>query len=267
MNTMVLKVGGSILAKLPKSFFETIVELKEKNICDPVIVHGGGPEINAALKQMEIESEFINGLRVTTEEVLHVAEMVMSGSINKKIVTNIQKVGGFGFGLSGVDGKLLEAKPVDESEKLGFVGEVSKVNTVWIEAVMEKGAIPVISPIGISASGQRYNINGDMAAAGVAEALGGKLLLISDIPGVMETMNGKNIIHSTLTSHQIEQKIESGIIYGGMIPKVRSAIKSLEGGVKEAVILNGFNADDLKKYMEGKEAGTKILLEKEKTYV
>lgn len=267
MNTMVLKVGGSILAKLPKSFFETIVELKEKNVCDPIIVHGGGPEINAALKQMEIESEFVDGLRVTTKEVLHVAEMVMSGSINKKIVTNIQTAGGFGFGLSGVDGKLLEAVPVDPSGKLGFVGEVSKVNTIWIEAVMEKGAIPVISPIGIATSGQRYNINGDMAAAGVAEAMGGKLLLISDIPGVMEKVDEENIIHSSLTSTQIEEKIATGVIYGGMIPKVKSAIKSLEGGVKEAVILNGLEPKDVKDYMEGKNAGTKILLEKEKTYV
>lgn len=267
MNTMVLKIGGSILGKLPASFFETIVQLKAKKICDPIIVHGGGPEINAALKQMEIETKFVNGLRVTTQEVLNVAEMVMSGSVNKKIVTNIQKQGGFGFGLSGVDGELLEAQPVDHSGELGFVGEVANVNTIWIEAVMQEGAIPVISPIGVDATGQQYNINGDMAAAGVAEAMGGKLALISDIPGVMETIEEQKIIHATLTSEQIEQKIDSGVIYGGMIPKVRSALKSLEGGVAEAVILNGFAPNDLKDYVEGKNAGTKVMLEKEGTYV
>lgn len=267
MNIVVLKIGGSILAKLPQSFYEMIVHLKKENICDPVIVHGGGPEINQALKQMDVESDFVDGLRVTTEDVLSVAEMVMSGSINKKIVTNLQKSGGFGFGLSGIDGRLLEAVPVDLSGKLGYVGEVSKVNTYWIESVMEKGAIPVISPIGIDASSQRYNINGDMAAASVAEALEGKLVLISDIPGVMETVGEEKVVHPTLTSSQIEEKIKSGVIYGGMIPKVRSALKSLEGGVKESVILNGFNPGDLKDYMEGKEAGTKVLLEKEGSYV
>jgi len=267
MDILVLKIGGSILAKLPESFYETIAQLKHSNICHPVIVHGGGPEINQAVKQLDVETEFVDGLRVTTEEVLHIAEMVMSGSINKRIVTNIQVSGGTAFGLSGIDGRLLETKPVDESGKLGYVGEVTNVNTLWLDVAIENGAIPVVSPIGMDVSGQRYNINGDMAAAGVAEALGGKLVFISDIPGVMETKNGEKFVHPTLTNTEIQEKIDAGVIYGGMIPKVTSALKSLSGGVKESVIINGLTPSDLKDYMEGKAAGTKILLEKEEAHV
>ncbi|MBP2076736.1 acetylglutamate kinase [Oceanobacillus polygoni] len=263
MNILVLKMGGSVLAKLPDSFYETVVALKKQNICEPIIVHGGGPEINKALKELHVESKFVDGLRVTTKEVLDVAEMVMSGSINKKIVANLQKQGGTAIGMSGVDCKLLQAVPIDPEGKLGLVGQVEQVNVSWLETIMEHGAIPVISPISIDEFGERLNINGDMAAAAVAEALKAKLALISDIPGVMENVSGKEIVHDQLTKEEIEEKIASGVIYGGMIPKVRSALKSLSGGIQESVILNGLAPEDIKKYIEGKQAGTKVVMKKE----
>lgn len=260
METVVLKVGGSILEKLPSSFFETIVQLKASGKFQPVIVHGGGPEITQTLEKMHVETNFVDGLRVTTKEVLDVVELVLSGSINKEIVTHIHKAGGSGLGLSGVDGALLKVRPVDVSGKLGFVGEVEEVNTSWITLIMENGGIPVISPIGIDEAGQHYNVNGDTAAAAVAKSLGAKLALISDIPGVLEDVEGQKYVHPRLTKLDIEAKIASGVIYGGMIPKVKSALQALTGGVKESIILNGLQAEDLRTYIEGKQVGTKIVI-------
>ncbi|RKQ33856.1 acetylglutamate kinase [Oceanobacillus halophilus] len=260
MNTIILKMGGSILEKLPISFYQKVAELRKSGICQPIIVHGGGPEINLALKQSNVETTFVDGLRVTTEEVLNVAEMVMSGSINKRIVAKINKSNGKAFGLSGVDGSLLHAEPVDQSGKLGFVGQVAKVNDTWLKLIIEKGGIPVISPIGIDSKGTRYNINGDMAAAAVASAMKGKLIFVSDIPGVMETINGKQVVHSKLSKHKIESMITSGVIYGGMIPKVRSAINALSGGVSESVIIDGLTPTNLEGYLNGQMIGTKIVM-------
>lgn len=263
MEIMILKIGGSVLAKLPDSFYKMVVSLREQNLCQPVIVHGGGPEINQTLKQFNVKTEFIDGLRVTTEDVLDIAQMVMCGSISKTIVGKLQNEGGTAIGLSGIDGSLLQAIPVDQKGTLGFVGQVDKVNTSLLGMITEYGGIPVISPIGVDSTGQRYNINGDMAAAAVAQALEGKLALISDIPGVIEEIAGEKIVHDQLTEEAIEAKIASGIIYGGMIPKVRSALKGLSGGVKESVILNGLNPEDLKKFIEGKQAGTKVIQNEE----
>jgi acetylglutamate kinase len=267
MEIIVLKVGGSVLAKLPDSFYKMVVSLREQNLCQPVIVHGGGPEINEALKQFSVETEFIDGLRVTTKEVLDIAQMVMCGSISKTIVGKLQKAGGTAIGLSGIDGSLLQAIPVDAKGTLGFVGQVAKVNTSLLDTIIEYGSIPVISPIGVDQAGSRYNINGDTAAAAVAQALEAKLALISDIPGVMEEISGEEIVHDQLTQGEIEAKIASGIIYGGMIPKVRSALKGLSGGVRESVILNGLNPEDLKKFIEGKQAGTKVIQNEEVQHV
>ena len=261
MTKAVFKIGGSILQELPKSFYQLLIDLKEKGICDPVIVHGGGPEINQALKQMNIESTFVDGLRVTTEEVLEVAQMVMSGTINKRIVGLFQGQNGKAIGLSGVDGRLLQAKPIHNG-KLGFVGEITKVETSWIDMILKEGGIPVISPIAAGEGESRLNINGDTAAGAVAEALGCKLILISNIPGVMETINQKAVIHHHLTKEDVEAMIASGVIYGGMIPKVRSALASLKGGVEESVILNGLEPDNIMKYLDGEKVGT-ILREKE----
>ena len=267
MNLVILKIGGSVLEKLPETFYEMIVKLKKTGVCDPVIVHGGGPDINKALEKFEIESIFTEGLRVTTKQVLDVAEMVMSGSVNKKIVHRLQKAGGSACGMSGLDCSLLKAVPADPTGSLGFVGQVEKVNVEWLYFLINSGIIPVISPIGMDDSGQRYNINGDTAASAVAGSLKGKLALISDIPGVMESIDNKKVIHPILTKQEIEEKISSGVIFGGMIPKVLSAIKGLEGKATESVILNGMDPVDLKNYLEGKETGTKVVMEKEAYHV
>ncbi|MCM3739621.1 acetylglutamate kinase [Oceanobacillus luteolus] len=266
MKIVVLKVGGSILNKLPKAFYDTIVSLKESGRIHPIIVHGGGPEINHALDQMNVKSEFVNGLRVTSSEVLNVVEQVLSGKVNKHIVTKFTQSGGIGLGLSGVDANLLKVTPQDKTGKLGFVGDVKEVNTNWLQLIAENGGIPIISPIGIHETGQHYNINGDTAAAAVAASLGAKLVLISDIPGVLEEIQGKKVLIPKLTKAEIEEKISSGVIYGGMIPKVYSALKALSGGVEEAVILNGMNPGDLKTYLSGGQVGTKIVMG-EKHYV
>jgi len=262
-NILVLKMGGSILAKLDDSFYQEIIHLKQQKLCQPVIVHGGGPEINQALQKLHVESKFVDGLRVTTKEVLDVAEMVMSGSINKKIVAKLQQAGGKAIGMSGVDCSLLQSIPINTDGELGFVGQVKEVNTDWLQLILDNGAIPVISPIGIHETGQRYNINGDTAAAAVAQALKGKLVLISDIPGVTEKVNGEKIVHEQLTKEEIENKIASGIIYGGMIPKVRAALKGLSNGIEESIILNGLDPKEITKFVEGNRVGTKVILEEE----
>ncbi|PAV29790.1 acetylglutamate kinase [Virgibacillus profundi] len=261
MNAVILKMGGSVLAKLPDSFYKMVAGLKESGICEPVIVHGGGPEINQTLEKFGVKSSFVDGLRVTTDEVLDVAEMVMSGSINKNITIKLQKAGVLACGISGVDCSLLKAEPVDPKGSLGHVGQVTDVNKDWLKLIIDNGGIPVISPIGMDASGQRYNINGDMAAAAIAESLKGKLIFISDVPGVISTFNGKKTVLTKLTKQQIEEMIASGTIYGGMIPKVRSAINALDGGVQESVILNGLIPTDLEDYIEGKEVGSKVIME------
>ncbi|RLL44950.1 acetylglutamate kinase [Oceanobacillus piezotolerans] len=260
MDKVIFKIGGSILDELPADFYQTIVFLKKSKQCDPVIVHGGGPAINKELSKSQVKSVFHDGLRVTTKEVLRIAEMVMSGSINKEIVKQVVQAGGVGFGLSGVDGSILKTVPYDPSGKLGFVGEVEEVEVGWLQLLIENGAIPVISPIGIGEDGQHYNVNGDVAAARVAAALGGTLVFISDIPGVLETKDENETLHSSLTNHEITTMIESGVIYGGMIPKVKSAIEALKAGVKETAIINGLNPTDITDFLSGKEVGTKITM-------
>ena len=169
MKYAVIKCGGSVLENLPKSFYEDVVKLHQSGEWAPVIVHGGGPLITSLLKTLHVETTFVNGLRVTNHEVLDVVEMVLSGSVNKQVVRNLIEAGGKALGVSGVDGMLLKARPVNEAKTIGFVGEVTEVNKKIIEDIADQGFIPVISPIGIDSSSQRYNINGDVAAAAVAK--------------------------------------------------------------------------------------------------
>ncbi|MCG1029730.1 acetylglutamate kinase [Virgibacillus halodenitrificans] len=267
LSNIVFKLGGSIIAELPNSFYDMLVHLKRSAKCNPIIVHGGGPAINKLLDHLKIEHEFVKGLRKTSKDVLEIAEMVMSGSINKHIVTSIQTIDGKAIGLSGVDAAILQAKPLGIQEEIGYVGEVENVDTEWLHLIIQHGAIPVISPIGLGSDGQHYNINGDMAAAAVAETMNAKLAFISDIPGVKEERAGRTIIHPSLTKEQTETMIKTGIIHGGMIPKVQSAIKALTGGVTETVILNGWESKDIEAYLDGKQAGTKLIIEKEANHV
>ncbi|SDZ23283.1 acetylglutamate kinase [Evansella caseinilytica] len=259
MNYLVIKCGGSVLEQLPAAFYKNLVHLQQTGQCQPVIVHGGGPLISSLLKKLGVETTFVNGLRVTTEEVLHIVEMVLSGSVNKQLVGHIRKAGGDAYGISGVDGGLLQARAVDTSVPLGFVGEVIGVKKEYIDHLLELGLIPVISPLGIDEYGQKYNINGDVAASAVAQALGAKLCFISDIPGVFVEKNGVKTTLHELSKAEAEKLIDDQIITGGMIPKVRAAIDGLTHNVQEAVILNGLEENSLSDYLNGKTIGTKLM--------
>jgi acetylglutamate kinase len=252
-KTFVIKYGGSAMVneELRETFARDVVLLKLVGI-NPVIVHGGGKHINEMLKRLGISVEFVGGIRKTTEEVMHIVEMVLSGDINKDIVALINKHSGekiYAVGLSGRDGRLLKAKKIDNSyfsEKLGIeppegdiglVGEVERVNTELINTLLEKNYIPVIAPIGVGEKGEAYNINADIAASEVAKALRAeKLIYLTDTEGVKDKRG--NLIKK-LKDDQVEELIRDGTIAGGMIPKVRSAVFALKGGVKKVHIIDG----------------------------
>ncbi len=195
----VMKCGGSTLAALPDSFFADLRDLQQEGI-QPVIVHGGGPAISENLAKLGIESSFVNGLRVTTEEVLDVVEMTLAGSINKAIVRRIQGTGGLALGLSGIDGNLITAKPVANSTEVGLVGEVTEVRAEIVTGILGMGYIPVIAPIGVDAIGQRYNINADTAAGAVASYVNSPtMIVVTDVPGIMRTVEGQKIVLPSVT--------------------------------------------------------------------
>ncbi|WP_236338569.1 acetylglutamate kinase [Paenibacillus plantiphilus] len=255
----VMKCGGSTLAALPDSFFADLRGLQESGV-KPVIVHGGGPAISDTLTKLGIESGFVNGLRRTSEEVLDVVEMVLAGRINKEIVRKIQQGGAKSLGLSGVDGRLITAKPVANTAEIGFVGDVTDVNAEIIEGVMDMGYIPVIAPIGIDAAGQRYNINADTAAGAVASHLGvERMIVVTDVPGILKTVDGEKRVLPSVTVEEIEAMIASGEIYGGMIPKVRAAIQCIQGQVREVIIVNGDEPNVLSRAVLEGGIGTRIV--------
>ncbi|NEW08828.1 acetylglutamate kinase [Paenibacillus sp. SYP-B3998] len=255
-----MKCGGSTLAALPVSFFEDMRELQDEGIVT-VIVHGGGPAISDTLTKLGIETEFVNGLRKTNEAVLDVVEMVLSGQINKEIVRRIQLTGAAALGLSGVDGHLIEAKPVSNAHEVGLVGDVTKVNAELIQGIVSMGYIPVIAPVGLGADGgQRYNINADTAAGAVASHLGvEQMIVVTDVPGIMKMVGGEKQVLPVLSVAEIEEMIASGDIYGGMIPKVRAAIACIQGKVQEVVIVNGSEPNVLSKVLKGTGIGTRIV--------
>lgn len=259
-NCFVMKCGGSTLAALPASFFEDMRQLQEEGIVT-VIVHGGGPAISDTLGKLGIESGFVNGLRVTSEAVLDVVEMVLSGQINKEIVRRIQLTGAAALGLSGVDGHLIEAKPVANSHEVGLVGDVTRVNAELIQGIVNMGYIPVIAPVGLGEDGgQRYNINADTAAGAVASHLGvEQMVVVTDVPGIMKTVDGEKQVLPVVSVAEIEEMIASGDIYGGMIPKVRAAIACIQGKVQEVVIVNGSEPNVLSKVLKGTGIGTRIV--------
>lgn len=255
----VMKCGGSTLAALPESFFADLRDLQAQGI-QPVIVHGGGPAISDNLAKLGIETEFVNGLRKTTEAVLDVVEMVLAGSINTQIVRLIQRVGGRAIGLSGVDGGLIQAKPVTNHAEIGWVGEVTGVEAPIIQGVVDMGYMPVIAPVGVDASGQRYNINADTAAGAVASHLGvSRMIVVTDVPGIMKTVRGEKKVLPSVSVQEIEDMIQTGEIYGGMIPKVRAAIACIHGDVREVVIVDGSEPQILSRVLGGEAIGTRII--------
>jgi len=247
--TVVVKYGGHAMGDdhLAAEFGRDIALLKQVGI-NPVIVHGGGPQISAMLKRLDIKSEFIDGLRVTGPLEVEVVEMVLSGTVNKQVASLITQAGALAVGISGKDGGLVRARKLVRTKKdpdsniekvldLGFVGEPEHVDVRVIHALTGAGLIPVIAPVGIGADGQTYNINADTVAGAVAGALGAtRLLMLTDVPGVLDAE--KNLIPS-LSVHDVYEKITSGVITGGMIPKVENCVDAVQRGVKGAVILDG----------------------------
>lgn len=233
-ETIVIKCGGSVLNELSPSFFESLQAMyaQGKKI---VLVHGGGPEIGQMLKKLNVASEFVDGLRRTTKDVLEVVEMILSGKVNKLLVGLLQQYGMPAVGISGVDAHLLEAAPIDFA-KLGYVGKVVKVNDTFLETLLRFGYIPVIAPLGVDEAGQTYNINADTAAGAIAKALNvQQLLFVTDVPGILQ--NGAVVERTTVA--EIEQMIATGIITGGMIPKVKAAAAALSKELAEVMIVSG----------------------------
>jgi acetylglutamate kinase len=233
-DIVVIKCGGSTISELSDEFFQSVVKMQESGK-NPVIVHGGGPAINELLQKLDIKSEFVDGLRKTTAEVLETAEMVLCGKVNKQVVTSIQQAGGLAVGLSGCDGKLIQVKPVNEG-MLGYVGEPTTTNTRLLRSLLEQKMIPVIAPIGISPAGIHYNVNADSAAAAIAKELEAEqLVFVTDVDGILK--DGECL--DRVTAEEIEAYIADGTIYGGMLPKVRAALSTLTDTLQSVMIMNG----------------------------
>jgi acetylglutamate kinase len=257
-RSFVLKCGGSTLAELPNAFFHELNELADAGWV-PVIVHGGGPAITRTLERLGVESRFVDGLRVTDEAVLDVVEMVLAGTINKQIVRRIQQTGAKAIGLSGSDGLLLEARRVDDV-RMGHVGEIVSVNVEIVRELTRLGYVPVIAPVGADRPGQRYNINADTAAGAVASHLGVRqMIVVTDVPGIIRSQDGVKTVLPHITTTEIEALIDSGEIYGGMVPKVRAAVQCMQGNVQEVVIVSGTELGVLTEVLNGKPGGTRII--------
>ncbi|HOW81013.1 MAG TPA: acetylglutamate kinase [Spirochaetota bacterium] len=241
-KTIVIKYGGHAMTDeaLKKSFARDMVMLKLVGV-NPVIVHGGGPQIGDLLKKVGIKSEFVGGMRVTDRPTMEIVEMVLVGNVNKEIVNNINMVGGKAVGLSGKDGNLITAEKMfhiegDKKLDIGLVGSVKSVNPSILDTLDKARFIPVIAPIGAGADGETYNINADIAAGKIAEALKAeKLILLTDVEGVMI----KNGLVSSLVKNEVPGLISKNDITGGMIPKVNCCLEALDGGVGKTHIIDG----------------------------
>lgn len=248
-KTIVVKYGGNAMIDedLKNSFARDMVMLKLVGI-NPIVVHGGGPQIGDLLSKLNIESRFVNGMRVTTSETMDVVEMVLGGLVNKDIVNLINQNGGNAIGLTGKDGQLLHARKLHVTQKspelekpeiidIGHVGEVSHINTGVLDMLTNSDFIPVIAPIGVGEDGHSYNINADLVAGKVAEVLQAeKLILLTNIAGLMDKQ-GK--ILTGLSTQQVDELIEDGTIYGGMLPKIQCALDAVHAGVTSAHIIDG----------------------------
>ncbi|MFL2071807.1 acetylglutamate kinase [Marinilactibacillus psychrotolerans] len=237
---VVIKYGGSAMQNesLKKAVLSDAMLLAKVGI-NVVIVHGGGPDINHWLNKANVESSFVNGLRKTDTDTMEIAQMVLAGKINKDLTRMIHSLGGKAMGISGVDGGLVTAK-LRDPENMGAVGEVTKVNTQVIEDLVGNGYIPVIACIGTDENGEICNINGDEMASGIAKALGAdNLVLMSDIPGVLEDATDSTTLIKQIELKEVNDLYEKNIISGGMIPKVQCCTDAIKHSVRQAVILDG----------------------------
>jgi acetylglutamate kinase len=233
---IVIKLGGHAMGsdEAMQSFARDVVLMQQVGV-NPVIVHGGGPMINALLDKLEIKSDFVNGKRVTDEATVEVVEMVLSGLVNKRIVQAINGEGGRAVGLSGKDANLMICTQTDPA--LGLVGTPSQMDTKVLHTLFQNDMIPVIAPLGAGANGETYNVNGDTAAGAIASALkADRLLLLTDVSGVK---NAQGEVVTELSASQIRALTAEGVIAGGMIPKTETALDAIENGVRAAVILDG----------------------------
>ncbi|WP_420346254.1 acetylglutamate kinase [Pelagibius sp.] len=248
-ETFVIKYGGHAMVdeELAALFASDIVLLKQVGV-NPIVVHGGGPQIGRMLERLSVASEFVDGLRVTDAKTVEVVEMVLSGTINKSIVSAINAAGGRAVGLSGKDGSLIQAQKLKRSTRdpdsniekvldLGFVGEPTMVDPRILFALQDSGLIPVIAPIGMGPKGETYNINADTVAGAVASAAGAsRLLMLTDVVGVLDK-SGELL--PDLSAEEVGRLQQDGTISGGMIPKLETCVKAVENGVEAAVILDG----------------------------
>ncbi len=240
--TFVIKFGGHAMGdgNLAESFARDIVLLKQVGI-NPVVVHGGGPQIGRMLDRLQIQSEFVDGLRVTDAPTVEVVEMVLAGSINKQIVSEINAAGGVAVGLSGKDGNLITAEKLERGGEatpdLGFVGHPKMVNPQILELLAESNVIPVLAPIAIDEAGQTYNINADTVAGAVASALHARrFYLLTDVAGVLDP---EGALIDDMPAARARALVAEGVVTGGMIPKVETCIAAIEGAVEAAVIIDG----------------------------
>ncbi|CAI8167147.1 MAG: Acetylglutamate kinase [Cellvibrionales bacterium UBA7375] len=248
-KTVVIKYGGNAMVddRLKQSFARDIVLMKAVGI-NPVVVHGGGPQIGQLLDQLSIETKFVNGMRVTDSKTMDAVEMVLGGTINKEIVNLISSAGGRAFGVTGKDGRLIKAKKLVVSQKtpemsvpeiidIGHVGDVESIDKSVIDMLLKSDYIPVIAPIGVGADGASYNINADLVAGRVASVLNAeKLMLLTNVAGLQDKQGE---ILTGLTVNLVDELIEDGTIYGGMLPKIQCALDAVNSGVAAAHIIDG----------------------------
>ena len=251
-QTIVIKYGGSAMVDKTarKQFIKDVVLMKYIGI-NPVIVHGGGPEINEMLQKIGKESKFIAGNRVTDGETVEIVEMVLSGKVNKGIVADINKYGGKAIGISGKDDNMIlvrqkyieeKSENSEETKKIdiGFVGEIENINTEIIKMLEKSDYIPVISSIGTDKNGQTYNINADYVAGEIAGKLNaGRMIFLTDVDGILLDYHDKQTLIDEIDVYHVNKLIEKGIISGGMLPKVNTCLKAIEKGVENVIILNG----------------------------
>ena len=238
-KVVVVKYGGNAMVneQIKEQVMEDIVLLWLIGV-KIVLVHGGGPEINELMEKLGKKAEFVDGLRVTDKETVDIVQMVLAGKVNKTLVNLLEAKGGKAMGISGMDGRLIEAKVKDE--RLGFVGDITKINIKPVEDLLERGYIPVISTIGCDRDGNTYNINGDTAAAYIAGALNAKrLIMMTDVAGILRDKEDESTLIPEITLEDAEKLFDEGVICGGMIPKVNCCIEAIHKGVKKVIIMDG----------------------------
>ena len=262
-KVIVVKYGGNAMIneELKQQVMEDIVLLHLIGV-KIVLVHGGGPEISDLMKKLGKQPEFVNGLRVTDKETVDIVQMVLAGKVNKTLVNLLEMQGGKAMGISGMDGRLIEAEPKDE--RLGYVGNITKVNIAPVMDLLEKNYIPVVSTVGCDRHGNTYNINGDTAAAFIAGALQAeRLIMMTDIDGILTDKNDPTTLIPEITVSEARQLYDKGIISGGMVPKVDCCIEAIERGVKNVIIMDGCVSHSiLMELLTNEGAGTMVTRDK-----